>query len=388
MYEVKVLRTLDEVLLYVDEWNKLLENSSRHNIFHTPEMLISLTENTIEDFFVVSIVEDGIANALAIFLKKEEYFKLRFGVFSVAKVKVNRLRLLGDDVVIRDGISENSILNKVLETLDSLEDKFDYIILDNLKVPSSIWNYFKSHNFSRHSYCLKRPSSLLQELRGINITATYDEYWAKHTKKTRYNFRSRIKKLWKSHDDQVEVLRIESPEQINDFLDHVDTIFKESWRSKLIGYKKRNTASANAYMSSLARKGWFRSYILMIEGKPVSYAIGFQYAGVYTLEDIAYDKKWASFSVGSVLNTKLIEDLFSYNKPEFVDFGYGENEYKRILGNSLDYSCMAYLIPCKNIRWKLIIGFQRMLSFTYKYIDSISQKIGISEWLKKTIKRG
>jgi len=387
MYEVKVLQTLDDVSLYENDWDQLLSESAGHNIFHTRQMLKSLLHNNAENLLAVIIFKDDTAVSLSVFLKKNERFKLKFGVFTVMRLWVSRLRLLGDDVVIMQGEDGALLYKLTLDALNSCVDKIDYIVLDNLKVNSSIWNFFKSNKFLAHGFMLKRTSPVLQELRGISLGENHEHYLKGLTGKTRYNLRSRVKKLWKEGCDEVDVLRIDDSGQMRSFLNHVDHVFNNSWRAKLIGAKQRSIESTAEQLRLVSDYGWFRSYVLLVKGQAIAYALGYQYNDTYLLEEIAYDKDWAAFGAGSVLNFKLIEDLFDYKKPDFIDFGYGENEYKRILGNSLEYSCMAYLIPRGNIKGRLIIGVQRLLYFAYLWSDLVIDKIGISDWLKKTIKR-
>lgn len=388
MFEVKILRSLDEMSSNTVAWDEFLANSSEHNIFHTRPMIRSLLSHGDEEILIVMINSGDKVLALAPFLVKQDKHILTFGIFKLLALSVKRLRLLGDSVAVRDGENASVLFGHVLAALNNLPDKIDYVIIDNLKVPGPLWDYFESSKFIANSFCLKRVSSNLQESRGIRLGDSYDDYLKNLTGKTRYNLRSRVKKLWKKGSEDVEVVRVESSTQLPEFLGRVDQVFSNSWRAKLIGYTKRNTDSAISEMKAISDHGWLRSYALILQGQAIAYAIGFQYRGVYLLEEIAYDKEWASHGVGNVLNFKLVEDLYSANKPDYLDFGFGENEYKRILGNTTEYSCMAYLVPGNNFYGHLIINLQRMSSFLYYSLDTLMKKIGISAWLKKIFKRG
>lgn len=388
MFEVKVLRSIDEMSSHSADWDEFLANSSEHNIFHTQPMIRSLLSHGDEEILIVMICSGDKVLAIAPFLLKQEKHHLTFGIFKLLALPVKRLRLLGDYIAVRNNENTENLFGHVLTALYKLPDKIDYVIIDNLKVPGSLWDYFETNNFNTNSFYLKRVSSNLQESRGVKLGDSHDEYLKSLTGKTRYNLRSRVKKLWKKGNDDVEVLRIDSTAQVAGFLGHVDQVFSNSWRAKLIGYTKRDTENGISELTTISDQGCLRSYALIVQGQAIAYAIGFQYGGVYLLEEIAYDKDWASFGVGSVLNFKLLEDLYSTNKPDYLDFGFGENEYKRILGNTLEYSCMAYLVPENNFRSKLILNLQSIFTFMYGSLDAFMKKIGISAWLKKTFKRG
>jgi hypothetical protein len=48
---------------------------------------------------------------------------------------------------------------------------------------------------------------------------------------------------------------------------------------------------------------------------------GFQFGGRYYLDDMGYDPAWREYSVGTVLQLMLIEDLFLHQRPAMYDLG-------------------------------------------------------------------
>jgi hypothetical protein len=81
----------------------------------------------------------------------------------------------------------------------------------------------------------------------------------------------------------------------------------------------------------------------------------------------------------------MFEDLFANDKPDIIDFGFGENQYKRVLGNAEYNACMAYLTPPG--KWRMMVGLQMTLNAIYRRIYGFLAKQGwdnkIRQWLKK-----
>ena len=91
-------------------------------------------------------------------------------------------------------------------------------------------------------------------------------------------------------ENDVELLRVTAPEQVADFLDHVDRIFQVTWRAKTMGRWERNTPAQVAHFREIAERGWLRSYLLVARKRPVVFLIGYQYAGLEVLVRARLDR--------------------------------------------------------------------------------------------------
>jgi CelD/BcsL family acetyltransferase involved in cellulose biosynthesis len=78
--------------------------------------------------------------------------------------------------------------------------------------------------------------------------------------------------------------------------------------------------------------GWFRGYVLYLDGKPVAFHHGELYGGRFRLGRPGYDPDFASLRVGVYLLLYLIEDLCRDETARVLDYGAGDADYKRRLG--------------------------------------------------------
>ncbi len=79
----------------------------------------------------------------------------------------------------------------------------------------------------------------------------------------------------------------------------------------------------------LAESSMLRCYLLYMREDPVAFIRGYQYEGTYYYEEIGFDKDFRHLEPGTGLNFFVLQDLFSHDKPQRLDFGFGENDYKR-----------------------------------------------------------
>ena len=88
-------------------------------------------------------------------------------------------------------------------------------------------------------------------------------------------------------------------------------------------------------MKRVAERGWLRSFLLLAGDSAVAFAFCFQGKKTLVYETIGYDREFAKYSTGTILLYRLLENLYQQDKPDYVDFGEGEAEYKRLLANDV-----------------------------------------------------
>ena len=69
--------------------------------------------------------------------------------------------------------------------------------------------------------------------------------------------------------------------------------------------------------------------ILYVDEEPAAAQIWTLTNGEATIYKLAYDAKFKNLSVGSVLTAKIMEHVLDVDKPHTVDFGFGDDPYKK-----------------------------------------------------------
>lgn len=388
MEDLIIVRDLQEFDALLPEWNRFLqEDATDHNIFQVPALIRQEIESgEVGDLLIMGVRRDGRLSCVAPFYVVDEKYSLNLGVLRLATFRARVLRIFGDQLITsREGDVEQD-LDRVFSELNALNRKFDLIAISSVPCSGPIWTYFEGELHSRAGFQLRRITFKGAIVRQLRLHGSFDDYLKSMSRKTRYSLKRGVKKFMEATNGTAEFLKITAPGQVADFLENIDRIYANSWQAKTFGYEKRHTPQVEAKLLEAARNGWLRSYLLLSEGGPVAFVLGFQYKDIYYYHDIAFDGDWRAHSPGNVLNMHLIEDLFCCEMPAVLDFGFGENEYKRILGNHSFEATDVYILKSGVNYGSMLVRSQHLLSRGYTGIHSLVTRLGVAGWLRRLLK--
>ena len=123
-------------------------------------------------------------------------------------------------------------------------------------------------------------------------------------------------------------------------------VSSKTYQYLLLGSGLRTRESLEQGYRAAAELGWFRSYVLFPNDKPVAFQVGDVYRRRYHAQEIGYDPEWARHHVGIFLHTEIITDLAASGGAvtEF-DFGNGDNLHKERLSTGERLEGYFYLMP-------------------------------------------
>lgn len=178
----------------------------------------------------------------------------------------------------------------------------------------------------------------------LKIPATFDEYLSQFRRKKRYNLKRQLRMLEQHCAGELELLRVEHPDQVHLYVKQVSKMLGRTWQGRLIDKKITDFILSSQALLRLARNKLLRSYLLRCGSNYCAFVHGYQYENrIYHYADIGYDQRYARFSPGAVLWLLLVKDLIDHNPPESVIFGVGDSEYKSQFGSHHSRDC-SFLI--------------------------------------------
>lgn len=325
----------------LSEWRRFVVEHPTASIYFMPDIALLPGQNVHEPVVYAHWHDSGRLRALAILPTRS----VKLSIAPRVSTSLAGRRLLENTLLV-DGTGDldNQFAASVCTLLDA--PGMDCLILPDADVASplrpALWKV------TREKHLLYRELAAPEPHRWIRFPQRPEDYWAQFSKKTRYNFRYRAKHL------EHTVRRIQSPQEIEEFVKLVDELIDRTWQHRRLGLKI-DPAQKLELWREIARLGAFRSYLLMQGNRAIAFAMGVQWKRHFTYEDTGYDPEFAVKSPGQVLLYRVIEDLIAENTPEMLDFGYGENEYKRIYSNheTLSGPIMIVrnaLLPCMAVR--------------------------------------
>jgi CelD/BcsL family acetyltransferase involved in cellulose biosynthesis len=99
-----------------------------------------------------------------------------------------------------------------------------------------------------------------------------------------------------------------------------------------------------ALFRRLADAGHLVGHVVLREGRPLAYVHGYRIGGTYLVDDLGYDEDVAKVGIGSVAVFQAVRGLLDRFPGERISFGYGDNQYKRLLSTRAEPCGSLYVV--------------------------------------------
>jgi CelD/BcsL family acetyltransferase involved in cellulose biosynthesis len=149
--------------------------------------------------------------------------------------------------------------------------------------------------------------------------------------KTRSTFRRKDRKLVESFENDVEVQAFTSAGEVDGFIATAESITTQTYQAALES-GVADSARWRAIITALAHGGRLRGYVLRGRGKAIAYVLGGVFERRFTLIATGFLPDHRQLSPGLVLINRVLNALAD-EKVVIVDFGFGDADYKSLLGN-------------------------------------------------------
>ncbi len=117
-----------------------------------------------------------------------------------------------------------------------------------------------------------------------------------------------------------------------------------------------------------------------------SFIIGYQYNHTFYYQEIGYDPEWSRFSVGTVLLMLVLEDLFNISRPEIIDFGAGDHEYKEYFSTDRFVETHVFLLRRRPSQL-LASALHRACYVSSRKTATLLNQLGMKTRVKRLIRR-
>lgn len=167
----------------------------------------------------------------------------------------------------------------------------------------------------------------------LELPDSVDDILRLSSRKTRQRLQGYVRKLERTHEGGLSLRRYTEPGEIDDFFRDVEAIAPKTYQHAL-GVALGDTPVHRERIGLCLERGWFRGYVLSIDGRPCSFQYGELYRGRFRLGRPGYDPALAHLRVGTYLLLKAFDDLCRDETARVVDFGIGEADYKERFGTT------------------------------------------------------
>lgn len=168
----------------------------------------------------------------------------------------------------------------------------------------------------------------------MRVPGTVDDFLGSLSSSTRQGVRRYAKKLEREHADTLALDRVTTPDGLDRFFRDAAAVARTTYQHGLGVGVREDDELQRALVALGLERGWFRGYVLSLQGRPAAFWHGYGYRGIFRTMVPGFDPTYASLNIGTYVLVKLIEDLCADPAIHTLDFGLGDAEYKRRFGDS------------------------------------------------------
>jgi CelD/BcsL family acetyltransferase involved in cellulose biosynthesis len=321
---IRVLRDVEELASVREDWLRLLTD----RVVADPDFYEATlrADPRIVRPHVLVLEEEGEVRAMLIGRVEKLDFAVRMGYRKLYAPGVHSITIVEDGIL--GDVDEETFRRLVATLRASLQAEgadvaiFRYLPLDSpLYAVASAELPFLGRQHVRDSelrWELALPESVDDILRALSSS-------------TRQTVKRYSKKLEREYENRISVRTFTEPAELEDFFRDVEPVSAKTYL-RALGVSFGDNAKDRERTRVSMEHGWFRGYVLYIDGEPRAFHHGELYRGRFRLGRPGYDPELAHLRLGTYLLLHVLDDLVQHPEARFVDYGIGDADYKRRFG--------------------------------------------------------
>lgn len=330
-----VARTAAEIEAVLPQWNRLLLQQSYPAVDSDPRRYLAvLRAFHREPYLAYAPTAEG-GNLLLGFHSCTP-LRCRFGYQTIFKAPVRCLNLEYGGILgqIRPG---SFFLDRIFQ---KLRDEVDLVVFNHLRLDSEILPALREvRSWRREAFLTTQPHWR------IAAPESMDAFFQSCTGNHRSNLRRLVKRLEKDYAGKLELACYRSPSEVDQAVTDAASISGHTYQAAL-GAGLEDSLGTRTLLKAAAAEGWFRGYLLYLEGAPAAFHFALKYGRCLFGDQIGFEPRFREYGVGTYVFLKVLEDLCRTREADYYDFGFGDAEYKRRYGTeSWEEACVYFFSP-------------------------------------------
>lgn len=287
--------------------------------------------------YIILVKENGRPAAMVLAWIGKSPVELKLGYKTLLSPKLTCLTIVYGGILGQPGEELCSFLigelTKVLHRREA-----DMVYFNHLRTDSHIYRCARRIPgiLSRDYCCVTEPHWSMKAPESI------EGFFQARSKKHRANMKRFIRKLEKEYPNQVRVITYTQEDDLDDAIKAASEISHSTYQHGL-GCGFIDNPRTRVLLTTAARRSWLRISVLYVNGEPGAFQVGLHYVKKYILEQIGFDPKWGRLEVGTVLFLRVLEHICADPDIEFVDFSFGDADYKRSYGDERWQEASGYI---------------------------------------------
>lgn len=201
------------------------------------------------------------------------------------------------------------------------------------------------HRRVRRAFLVRRHGPAYQRCR-IILDGSYDDYLASLKSKVRCDLRRTLRNFTGRFGAGIEYQVVTTERDLETVLPELESLSARTYQARMLGLGITPGGLIEQQLRFGASQDMARLDLLRVDGKLISFSIGYVYGDTLYAMLRGYDPDFAEWSPGIAHNSFILEDVYrSVPRVRIFDMMYGESAYKTKLSTSLHREQHFYLIP-------------------------------------------
>lgn len=370
-WDVTVAKNLGDIEALRPVWEQIQAKEPYPVLNADIDRYISVVESLGQrtEPHVTVLSRRGVAEAMIVGRLQTTKLECKIGYKTLFSPSIRCLSVVYRGIIgnLTDGTARRVVqeLRNILRRGDA-----DAIFINHLRVSSPVYPLVR-----RVPGPLSRGHFLrVESHRRMLLPKTIGEFYQSCSKKHRGNLRRYIRKLNGQYQDEVKVVTCCGQDDMEEAIKAMVSISAKTYQYSL-GSGFVGDVLTRTLLRTAAESGWLRTHILFIGDEPCAFQLGLHYGRTYFLNQIGFDPRWKQLNVGTILFIKVLEQLCSDHTTDYLDFGFGEADYKQSYGNEHWSEASVYIFAPR--LYPIVINILRTST---RSLDS-----GLQYFLNKTV---
>jgi CelD/BcsL family acetyltransferase involved in cellulose biosynthesis len=322
---VRTFRSPEELESIREQWEQLQGDLVTTDIDHYLTVLRARPD--VIRPHVVLVEEDGEPRALAVARVEEIQLSAKVAYLKIYAPRVRALTVVYGGVVGDRSEATTSVLFDELRAALA-RGEADVLRLRKVPLDSSL------SRLARTSvpFLSRQHGSAVTLHWRAEIPDSFDEYLRRRSRGIRRNIRRYGNRLNEAYGDRLSLEVFRDEADLERLFRDTEAVAEKTYQAAM-GASFEDDELRRSLTRLAMRRGWFRGYVLYLDGEACAFWYGLGYRGVFSTDITGYNPAYSDLRIGRYVMVKLIEDLCADETIHALDYGFGDAEYKRLFGD-------------------------------------------------------
>lgn len=380
-WSVKIICTLEEIEHIRPIWETMQAAEPYPVINADIDRYLSVlkaSDNKLTPIIVL-LEQNDQPKAMLIGRKEKHTIPVRIGYKTVLKPKLNSMTVVYGGVLGRPDDQVSIRLLGVLKMLLRMRE-FDAIHFNHLRIDTPFYNQLRRSQFwSRNLFPVVQPHWRM------SMPPNLDTFFSRFSKKHRSNLKRAIRNFKDKYQDKIKIIMADQHD-LEFILKDAEKISTKTYQHTInAGFVNGPLMHSILTKDSELNRTWLS--ILYVDTVPCAFQWGTAFRNVYFLEKIGFDPDWSQQSVGNILFISVLEQLCAHKELDYLDFGFGDAQYKQSYGDEFWSEAAATYLFAPRIYPLMVNLINSVNTAVTLSLLWAAKKCGLYHWIKRTWRR-